>query len=501
MPCPSAPTFVVTVSMLLLSSVGTAGAMHPQAVGSTSNAVAFDHLKGNEWWVEVVVSGYKECDPATRVLGRDEGGSWVELRRPSWGGPCGLFVGSFHIERGHRVQFRAEYADPAGVESCWFTHPDGVEQCGDPFDATFTLVKGNEWWVQTQVTPNAGHRVGAVDVRLDAGVWKPLKLQTWGVRDWAASYHIPDGTVVQFRGTSTGGATDPSSCYQWIPPQTGGQDAAVTACPSSVPFDASFTNVKGNDWWVEVTVKANEPLAGVDARVNCAAPWKPLTLRSWGAWAASFHVPPGSVVDFQARSASGATYRSGGYVWPHATPTSACAPWPVAGSFADVRFRAEEAWSDVDGNHRVLTDGLAQFTFGSDGRWVGSCEVRRSHRSDAGWDNVTETTSLEGGPPMADPKTGIGQEESPTTIENCAKAGYPSTVTERRTRAFSLRTSSGDPIPIDAWRAFTDGGTYTWDFWWDTRQGLMLQWTISQPQADAGYSADGWLLNTDAPWS
>jgi hypothetical protein len=202
---------------------------------------------------------------------------------------------------------------------------------GGGFDATFTGVRGNEWWVQASVAGNQA--ISKVDVRLNGGAWQPVTKQSWG---WGSSYHIVQGTIVQLRATSTSGATDLSSCYRWIPPS--GADATVVACGGSTTttttsatttttgsaFDATFTGVKGNEWWVQANVAANQALAGVDARVNCAGTWHPLTKQGWGGWAASFNVPNGSKVDFRARSTSGASDLSGGYIWTAATPTSAC---------------------------------------------------------------------------------------------------------------------------------------------------------------------------------
>lgn len=92
---------------------------------------------------------------------------------------------------------------------------------------------------------------------------------------------------------------------------------APLALPQALaaPFAADFRTKGGNEWWVEVKVDANAPLAGVDARAG-DGPWRALSLRSWGAWAASFHVPDGSIVQFRATSAEGETTYSGRYVWP-----------------------------------------------------------------------------------------------------------------------------------------------------------------------------------------
>src|SRR5207248_2529884 len=81
----------------------------------------------------------------------------------------------------------------------------------------------------------------------------PLADKGWG---WAASYHAPAGTLVQFRATSTAGDTDLSGCYHWT-------DAAPASCPGAPPppppppppsngtFSATFKNVRGNEWWVD----------------------------------------------------------------------------------------------------------------------------------------------------------------------------------------------------------------------------------------------------------
>jgi hypothetical protein len=184
-------------------------------------------------------------------------------------------------------------------------------------------VRGNEWWVQANVATN-GPAVASVDVRLHNGVWgnfMPVTKQSWG---WGSSYHIVQGTIVQLRATSTGGATDLSSCRQWIPPSNA--DATIVPCPggsttttSTGPvgtFTASFTpKAVGNDWWVETDVTSNQPLAGVDAKVNGGA-WTPLTKQSWGSWAKSMNAPNGSTVTFRATSLAGEQVTSQAYVWP-----------------------------------------------------------------------------------------------------------------------------------------------------------------------------------------
>jgi hypothetical protein len=210
------------------------------------------------------------------------------------------------------------------------TGEDGVDRtykvalAAPGFDATFTGVRGNEWWVQAMVNGN-GATVGSVDVRLNGGDWKPLAKQSWG--GWAASYRIVQGTIVQLRATSTAGGTDLSDCYRWIPPSN--TDATKVACPTDPDpdtFDATFTNVKGNEWWAEVVVKANAPVNVVFAYIgSCSTEPADMTFRAdWGKWVlGNTRIPPGTKVVFEAHG-EGGSERSGGYIWPDATPTTGC---------------------------------------------------------------------------------------------------------------------------------------------------------------------------------
>ena len=88
---------------------------------------------------------------------------------------------------------------------------------------------------------------------------------------------------------------------------------------AQTPFSATFTDPRGNDWWVEANVSANQTLAGVDARDDGGA-WIALNRTNWGSWARSFYVQPGSIIEFRARSTTGATAISVRYSWPTATP-------------------------------------------------------------------------------------------------------------------------------------------------------------------------------------
>ena len=277
------------------------------------DAPVFMHVRGNANWVQTSVFAASQSFYA--VEAQVDGGSWVSLQAQTW---CG-WAKAISAPAGSTVRFRAFDATLDAYVSPAFAWPPGGPTVPPPppdpaFDATFTGVKGNAWWVQASVAATGG-TLAKVDVSLDGGAWKPLANKGWG---WAASYAIPAGTVVQLRATSTTGATDLSACYRWTA-------ATPTACPgggtdpgdpADPAFDATFRNVKGNAWWLQTDVSTTGgTLAGVDARVN-GGTWIALTKQSWGSWAKSIHAPAGSTVEFRARSTDGGTDMSGAYTWP-----------------------------------------------------------------------------------------------------------------------------------------------------------------------------------------
>jgi outer membrane protein assembly factor BamB len=85
--------------------------------------------------------------------------------------------------------------------------------------------------------------------------------------------------------------------------------------PGNGTFTASFAPHNGNEWWLQVKVTANQPLAGVDAQVGTGA-WTAMKHESYGDWTLSIHAPAGSTVHFRARSTSGESVVSQAYTWP-----------------------------------------------------------------------------------------------------------------------------------------------------------------------------------------
>jgi hypothetical protein len=477
--------------------VGTLPVSADHLQTDASKGIQFDHRGSNEWWVQVMLGG-RDAGTVSKVESMDDGGPWTALAHQSWGG----WAASFHIEPGHRVLFRATWPDGQLRTSCWFEHPSGIERCDAPpttgFDASFSSVRGNEWWIQANVVANGP--VSTVDVRQGTGAWQPLTKQSWG--GWAASYRIVDGTIVQLRATSSDGQSDLSSCRKWIPPS--GQDAQVVSCPGSPTFDATFTGVKGNEWWVQANVAANQPIANVVVRVDCAPSWFPLTLQSWGGWAASLHVPPGSKVDFMARSTAGGADVSGGYVWPQATATSGCAlgAWPQVGSKA-----VYDLSSGVCGGGNC-ENAQARLTLTySDHSWHGVCVGRDTFNGVDGTTTTTDWTSrLYMQPLFQKADTQVGAQHQVRQLyayyggHSCQlDAGKAYTVQRQEDYLSALHKPSGEPIMLRSWLATRDAPEDNFlDAHWDVRLGMVFEERSSGRMSGQG-SSYAVLVDTDAP--
>ena len=182
---------------------------------TTTPTSTFTAKGGNEWWVQVDVDG----SPAS-VDARDTNGAWVALAKKSWGD----WAGSFRVESGHDVQYRATLGDGSIVESCWYDHPatscatattsTTTAPTSSGFVATFRNVRGNEWWVETEVAAT-GATLASVRAKVDDGAWVALEKKSWG--SWAKSTHAPLGSQVTFQAVATDGQISTSAPYTWAP--------------------------------------------------------------------------------------------------------------------------------------------------------------------------------------------------------------------------------------------------------------------------------------------
>lgn len=80
-------------------------------------------------------------------------------------------------------------------------------------------------------------------------------------------------------------------------------------------FTASFAPSSSvNEWWVDVKVKASQPVSKVQIKVD-GGTWTGLPKSDWGTYAKSMHVPKGSSVLFRAVSTSSEVAKSDTYTW------------------------------------------------------------------------------------------------------------------------------------------------------------------------------------------
>jgi|GEM_PF-3274286 len=308
----------------------------------------------NEWWQELYVQPDTPRTITSAEVQVNDGG-WDPMTKSSWG----AWTSSYHTVAGSKVEFRATDSAGATSTSEAFTWMDGtlskrsvggtttttpppttsttgssVPPTTTPttsttppptttstttppptsttpppttttppptqFTATYRLGTGvNEWWVEVFVD-NPSQPLSDVHARVNNGNWTALTLRDWGA--WAKSMNAPRGSLVQFRATSVLGAQNFSQTYAWL-------------VDPNASFTATFQpQAVGNDWWVEVAVTANHPLAKVEASVNDGQ-WIALELKSWGNWAKSFFVANGSSVKFRATDTSGNSVTSSAVIW------------------------------------------------------------------------------------------------------------------------------------------------------------------------------------------
>lgn len=419
-----AGTMAARVTLASVLVLGATLGLPATAQEGQGRAVAFDHRTGNEWWVEVVLSG-PDAATVTRVEAQDEGGPWTALAKKSWG----AWAASFRIEPGNDVRFRAG-SGGAWTESCWFTHPGGL-------------------------TPTGGTTCGSTA---------------------STSTASPTASATSSPSTSTTSATSTTNSPQ--------------------PF-ATFSGTKGNPYWVEVRVASTKPLAGVAASVDDGA-WRTLTLREWGAWAASFPIPDGAYVQFRATATDGATALSGDHVWPSARPVTA---WPQAGSF--VAYTLRNSGGAPDGSWWQTTQATLRLAF--DGTsWTGRCTGTTTETDHTGASTTASfDVAVTGLPAQGPTEAAVGDEVDPRLVEGagfgrCQQAEDVLAIEGRAKQPTSLRDAGGRALSLRAWVGGEPSGHSAYESdaaAWETRLGLMLDWSHSA----RGGGLEGHLVDTDAP--
>ncbi len=253
-------------------------------------------MRGTEWWVETDV---RPDGAVTAVHARVNSGSWVSLNPTSWDS----WARSIHAPEGSIVQFRATQSDGSTTLSdCYRWTAATTTSCPGapppppppppPGEVAFDHRGGNEWWVEVQVDGAPS----AVQAMRTGGGWNDLSLRDWGT--WAGSFHIAPGNEVRFRAQVDGEWHD--SC--WFSHPGGALGSCTTEEEPTTPTATTFDHRSGNEWWIEAHIEPRPER--VEARAE-GGDWRSLTLRDWGTWAGSFHIPPGQMVQFRAESSGG----------------------------------------------------------------------------------------------------------------------------------------------------------------------------------------------------
>lgn len=188
----------------------------PPPPPATGFAATITPRAANEWWVQANVVANQ---PLSGVAVSLNGGAWTALALQSWGD----WTKSFRVVSGTIVQFRATSTGGGqALSQCyqWTSMANVACGGGSPpppsgsFAASFVNVRGNNWWIESDVLVTGGSLAG-VDARVNGGTWAALTLQGWG--SWAASRFAPSGATVEFRARATDGQTAQSAPYSWPP--------------------------------------------------------------------------------------------------------------------------------------------------------------------------------------------------------------------------------------------------------------------------------------------
>ena len=370
---------IAALTAVLLFAVALAAL--PFSAATSPPMVTFDHLGGNEYWIEVKVT---TSQPSTYVQVRVLDDRWHGMSQASWDPSGQTYVAGIHVPPGKPVQFMASFPDHE-VQSCFYTHPGGVERCDitmPPPSASFRAPSGNEWWQQVYVDSN--REIIAVEAMISTTGGGYLDKRSWGA--WAGSFHAPPGSVVRFLAAASTNDYFQSACYRW-------PDVTVVPCEEAVVFDPSqtrFDHITGNEWWVEVALTGPQP-DEVFARDD-GGPWVPLEYKSWGAWAGSFRIEPGHKVQFR--------FPAGDVIWDSCVFThpaglapdgsQSCGTTAVGQSQPFFTHKTgNEWWVEVLVGHmeptRVVAsdDGGATWTVltkRSWGAWAGSFHIEPGHK-------------------------------------------------------------------------------------------------------------------------
>ena len=280
-------TTSTTTSPTASTSTSTAS-----TTGSASGFTATVTPSGNEWWVQANLATSASI---TKVEAKAGSGSWIALNKESYG-----WAKSFNVPKGTVVQFRLTASDGSTASTA------GQAWLVDMAPQSATSATGSTTTTTTGSTQSSS--TGAATTSTTSSPVPTTSATSTSSGSTSASVSTTSATATSSSSTTSATNTTSSS-------QTTSATSTSSPSSSSTAFMASFVPKSvGMNWWVEVAVEANAPLALVEAKTNNGI-YVPLTPTADGTYAASMHAPKGAKVTFRATSISGETVTSGAYSW------------------------------------------------------------------------------------------------------------------------------------------------------------------------------------------
>ncbi|MCA1813385.1 MAG: hypothetical protein LC624_05475 [Halobacteriales archaeon] len=117
----------------------------------------------------------------------------------------------------------------------------------------------------------------------------------------------------------------------------------------------SFDHRAGNEWWVEVVLGgASKPQVTKVEAMDTNGPWTTLQAKSWGAWAASFHLEPGHQARFRATLGDGTQATSCWFTHPAGVEQcSAPPPGAFSATLSNVKGNAWWVQAGASGSRPI----------------------------------------------------------------------------------------------------------------------------------------------------